>query len=44
MDSRLEAVQLVDIDDEGVFKYIMIKVYNGKESVGGSEISKLIVR
>lgn len=44
MNPRLEAVELVDIDDEGVFKYILIKVYDGNQSAGGSEISKLIVR
>lgn len=43
MDAKLEAVPLVDIDDEGRFKYILIKVY-GKEQADGSEPSKLIVR
>lgn len=43
MDPKLEAVPLVDIDDEGRFKYILIKVY-GKEMADGSEPSKLIVR
>lgn len=43
MDAKLEAVPLVDIDDEGRFKYILIKVY-GREQSDGSEPSKLIVR
>lgn len=43
MDAKLEAVPLVDIDKEGRFKYILIKVY-GKEKSDGSEPSKLIVR
>lgn len=43
MDAKLEAVPLVDIDGEGRFKYILIKVY-GKEKADGSEPSKLIVR
>lgn len=43
MDAKLEAVPLVDIDDLGRFKYILIKVY-GKEKADGSEPSKLIVR
>lgn len=43
MDAKLEAVPLVDIDDEGRFKYILIKVY-GKEQADGTEPSKLIVR
>lgn len=43
MDAKLEAVPLVDIDDSGRFKYILIKVY-GKEKADGSEPSKLIVR
>lgn len=43
MDAKLEAVPLVDIDDEGRFKYILIKVY-GKEQPDGTEPSKLIVR
>lgn len=43
MDPKLEAVPLVDIDDEGRFKYILIKVY-GKEQADGTEPSKLIVR
>lgn len=42
-DAKLEAVPLVDIDDSGRFKYILIKVY-GKEKADGSEPSKLIVR
>ncbi|XP_055382926.1 sex-regulated protein janus-A-like isoform X2 [Condylostylus longicornis] len=43
VDKKLEAVPNVDIDNEGVFKYILIKVY-GKEKSDGSEPSKLIVR
>lgn len=43
MDAKLEAVPLVDIDDEGRFKYILIKVY-GKEQADGTEPCKLIVR
>lgn len=43
MDAKLEAVPLVDIDDEGRFKYILIKVY-GREQADGTEPSKLIVR
>lgn len=39
---KLDAVPNVDIDD-GVFKYVLIKVY-GKEKADGSEPSKLIVR
>uniref|UniRef100_A0A336MDK8 Sex-regulated protein janus-A n=1 Tax=Culicoides sonorensis TaxID=179676 RepID=A0A336MDK8_CULSO len=41
-DSKLEAVPLVDID-EGIFKYVLIKLY-GKEKTDGSEPSKTIVR
>lgn len=43
MDAKLEAVPLVDIDEEGRFKYVLIKVY-GKEKSDGTEPSKLIVR
>lgn len=43
VDAKLAAVPDVDIDDEGVFKYILIAVY-GKERSDGSEPSKLIVR
>lgn len=43
MDAKLEAVPLVDIDDDGRFKYILIKVY-GKQQADGTEPSKLIVR
>lgn len=43
MDAKLEAVPLVDIDKEGRFKYILIKVY-GKEKSDGTEPTKLIVR
>jgi hypothetical protein len=42
VDARLQAVPDVEID-EGVFKYILIKVY-GKEKADGSEHQKLIVR
>lgn len=42
-DSKLEAVPVVDIDPEGRFKYILIKVY-GRLQTDGSEPSKLIVR
>lgn len=43
MDAKLDAIPLVDIDDSGRFKYILIKVY-GKEKADGTEPSKLIVR
>lgn len=43
VDAKLDAVPLVDIDDEGRFKYILIKVW-GRELADGSELSKLIVR
>lgn len=43
MDAKLEAIPLVDIDGEGRFKYILIKVY-GREQADGTEPSKLIVR
>ncbi|KAG5680403.1 hypothetical protein PVAND_009912 [Polypedilum vanderplanki] len=42
VDARLEAVQNVEID-EGVFKYVLIKVY-GKENSEGKEAQKNIVR
>lgn len=42
VDAKLEAVPEVDID-EGIFKYVLIKVY-GKEQSDGTEPSKLIVR
>ncbi|XP_037923724.1 sex-regulated protein janus-A-like isoform X2 [Hermetia illucens] len=42
VDAKLEAVPEVDID-EGIFKYVLIKVY-GKEQSDGMEPSKLIVR
>lgn len=42
VDAKLEAVPNVDID-EGIFKYVLIKLY-GKEKADGSEPSKLIVR
>lgn len=41
-EARLEAVPTVDID-EGVFKYILVKVY-GKEKADGTEPAKFIVR
>jgi len=40
---NLEAVPLVDIDDQGIFKYILIKVF-GKETADCKEPSKTIVR
>ena len=40
--AKLEAVPSVGIDD-GVFKYVLIKVY-GAEQEDGTEPSKLIVR
>lgn len=43
MDAKLAAIPLVDIDDEGRFKYILIKVY-GPAQADGTEPSKLIVR
>lgn len=43
MDPKLEAIPLVDIDDSGRFKYILIKVF-GREQADGTEPSKLIVR
>ncbi|XP_058059098.1 sex-regulated protein janus-A-like isoform X2 [Anopheles bellator] len=42
VDAKLEAVSVVDID-EGIFKYVLIKVY-AKEQADGTEPSKLIVR
>lgn len=42
VDGRLDAIPSAEID-EGVFKYILIKVY-GKEDGQGNEMSKLIVR
>lgn len=42
VDAKLAAVPNVDID-EGIFKYILIRVY-GKETADGTEPSKLIVR
>lgn len=42
VDARLQAVKTVEID-EGVFKYILIKVY-GKENPDGSELNKIILR
>ncbi|XP_050071414.1 sex-regulated protein janus-A-like [Anopheles maculipalpis] len=41
-EAKLDAVPVVEID-EGIFKYVLIKVY-GKEKTDGSEPSKLIVR
>lgn len=42
MAAKFKAVPLTDIDGEGRFKYILIKVY-GKEETDGIEPSKLIV-
>ncbi|KAG8264068.1 14 kDa phosphohistidine phosphatase [Homalodisca vitripennis] len=39
----LEKVPNVEIDPEGVFKYILIKVY-AKQTRDGNEPSKMIVR
>lgn len=41
-DPKLDAVPNVQIED-GIFKYVLIKVY-GKESVEGKENFKFIVR
>lgn len=41
-DEKLKAVPSVDIED-GIFKYVLIKVY-GKETSDGAEPSKIIVR
>lgn len=43
VDKKMEAVPVIDIDNEGRFKYILIKVY-GPVQADGSEPSKLIVR
>lgn len=43
VDAKLDAIPVVDIDNEGRFKYILIKVY-GPEKSDGTEPSKLIVR
>ncbi|XP_034489271.1 sex-regulated protein janus-A [Drosophila innubila] len=40
---NLESVTPVDIDDQGIFKYILIKVF-GSETSDGNEPSKTIVR
>lgn len=40
---KLDAVPIVDIEDSGRFKYILIKVY-GREQADGTEPFKLIVR
>uniref|UniRef100_A0A182N5U6 Sex-regulated protein janus-A n=1 Tax=Anopheles dirus TaxID=7168 RepID=A0A182N5U6_9DIPT len=42
VDAKLDAVPVVEID-EGIFKYVLIKVY-AKEQADGTEPSKLIVR
>ncbi|XP_058117967.1 sex-regulated protein janus-A-like [Anopheles coustani] len=42
VEAKLEAVPVVDID-EGIFKYVLIKVY-GNEQADGTEPNKLIVR
>lgn len=45
MDAKLDAVPLVDIDAEGRFKYILIKVFApSAEDSSNGEPSKLIVR
>lgn len=43
VEAKLDAIPVVDIDDAGRFKYILIKVY-GPEKSDGTEPSKLIVR
>lgn len=40
---KLEAIPIVDIENSGRFKYILIKVF-GKEQADGVEPVKLIVR
>lgn len=40
---KLDAIPIVDIEDSGRFKYVLIKVF-GKEQADGVEPSKLIVR
>lgn len=42
-EEALANVPLVDIDDTGIFKYILIKIV-GKENADGNEPSKTIVR
>lgn len=42
VDAKLEAIPCVDIE-EGIFKYVLIKVY-GKETSDGYEPFKTIVR
>lgn len=42
-EEALAKVPSVDIDDKGVFKYILIKIV-GKENADGSEPTKTIVR
>ncbi|XP_017143270.1 sex-regulated protein janus-A [Drosophila miranda] len=42
-DQDLAKIPLVDIDEEGIFKYILIRV-TGKETADGTEPSKLVVR
>lgn len=44
--AHLEAVPIVEIDEEGVFKYVLIKVYDckNKANTDGIESEKLIVR
>lgn len=42
VDAKLDAVSNVQIDD-GIFKYVLIKVY-GKENADGTEKFKFIVR
>ncbi|XP_034115351.1 sex-regulated protein janus-A [Drosophila albomicans] len=42
-EESLKAVPLVDIDDSGIFKYVLIKIF-GHESGEGKEPSKTVVR
>lgn len=41
--AKLESVPCVDIEEAGIFKYVLIKVY-GQEQPDGTEPSKLVVR
>ena len=43
MDALLDAVPLVKID-EGIFKYVLIKVYGKEDPNNGKEAQKSIVR
>lgn len=40
---KLDAISIVDIENSGRFKYVLIKVF-GKEQADGIEPFKLIVR